>query len=72
VPKVLREQAGLTSDTPIEIEYRDGELTLRPVGPEVVAVERDGRIVLTTTAPVPPIGRDALLQMIDEGRAWPR
>jgi AbrB family looped-hinge helix DNA binding protein len=74
VPKVLREQMGLTPGIEIEIEIdqRDGELTIRPVGPQVVAVERSGRTVLTTTSPVGPMDHDDLLRMIDESRSWPR
>jgi bifunctional DNA-binding transcriptional regulator/antitoxin component of YhaV-PrlF toxin-antitoxin module len=72
VPKVLRETVGLTPGAEVEIDERDGELTLRPVGPPVVAVVRDGRTVLTTNSPVPPMEHDALLRMIDESRAWPR
>jgi AbrB family looped-hinge helix DNA binding protein len=72
VPKVLRDRIGLASGTEIEIEERDGELRIRPVGPQVVAVERDGRTVLTTTSPVSPMEHDDLLNMIDESRAWPR
>ncbi len=70
VPKTLRDRMGLKPGTQIELEERDGELTLRPVGPRAVAVERDGRVVLTTSSPVPPLDHEELLRMIDESRTW--
>ncbi|WP_322749754.1 MULTISPECIES: AbrB/MazE/SpoVT family DNA-binding domain-containing protein [unclassified Frankia] len=72
VPKALRERMGLKPGTQIEVEERNGELTLRPVGPRAVAVERDGRTVLTTGTPTPLLEHEDLLRMIDESRGWPR
>jgi hypothetical protein len=42
------------------------------VGPEVVLVNENGRLVATTTAPVEPMTRDQTLRLIDESREWPR
>lgn len=53
-------------------DERDGEVTISPAGPPVVAAVRDGWTILTTTSPVPPMDHGELPRMIDESREWPR
>ncbi|MDE3076688.1 MAG: AbrB/MazE/SpoVT family DNA-binding domain-containing protein [Chloroflexota bacterium] len=71
VPKSIREQLRLTPGTELEAGVEGGQLVARPVGPEAILARRNGRLVFTTTEPVPTMTQDELLQMIDESREWP-
>jgi antitoxin component of MazEF toxin-antitoxin module len=72
VPKALRDQLHVAAGAELEARVEGGELIARPVGPEVVLVNENGRLVATTTAPVEPMTRDQTLRLIDESREWPR
>ena len=43
-----------------------------PVGPEVVLVEENGRLVATTSDSDATMTEEELLRLIDETREWPR
>ena len=72
VPWALRTQLRIAPGAELEARVEGGELIARPVGPEVVLVEEDGRLVATTSPPIEPTTTDDLLQLIDESREWPR
>ncbi len=72
VPKALRDELHLAAGTELDARIEGGELIARPLGPEVVLVEENGRLVATTTAPVEPMSREELQHLIDESREWPR
>ena len=72
VPKPLRAQLGLSPGVALEAWVEDGQLRAAPVGPQVVLVEEDGRLVATTAEPTPPMAHEGLLHLIDESREWPR
>lgn len=72
VPKALRSQLNLAPGAELDARVEGGELIARPVGPEVVLVEENGRLVATTTAPVEPMSSEELQHLIDESREWPR
>jgi AbrB family looped-hinge helix DNA binding protein len=72
VPKALRNQLRIAPGAELEARVEGGELIARPVGPEVILVDEDGRLVATTSAPVEPMTTDDLLHLIDESREWPR
>jgi bifunctional DNA-binding transcriptional regulator/antitoxin component of YhaV-PrlF toxin-antitoxin module len=72
VPRALRAQLGIEPGAELDARVEGGELIARPVGPEVVLVEENGRLVATTNPPIEPMSTDELLQLIDETREWPR
>lgn len=72
VPKALRNQLRIAPGAELEARVEGGELIARPVGPEVVLVEENGRLVATTTTPTEPMTNDDLRQLIDVSREWPR
>ena len=72
VPKALRERLGLAPGSALEATVAGGHLIATPVGPEVILMEDNGRLVATTTTPVPTMTQEELLRLIDEERAWPR
>lgn len=72
VPKALRERLRLQPGTELDLRVEAGSLVATPVGrPEIVLVEEDGRLVATTTEPVPEMTQEELLRLIDEEREWP-
>jgi AbrB family looped-hinge helix DNA binding protein len=72
VPRALRAQLRIEPGAELEARVEGGELIARPVGPEVVLVEENGRLVATTNPPSGPMTTDDLLHLIDESREWPR
>jgi antitoxin component of MazEF toxin-antitoxin module len=72
VPKALRDQLHVAAGAELEARVEGGELIARPVGPEVVLVNENGRLVATTAAPVEPMTQDETRRLIDESREWPR
>ncbi len=72
VPKALRDQLCIAPGAELDARVEGGALIARPLGPEVLLVEENGRLVTTTTAPVEPMSRDELQHRIDESRDWPR
>ncbi len=72
VPKALREQLHLQPGAELDAKVEDGHLIATPVGPEVVLVEEDRRLVATTGEPGASLNQDDLLRLVDEDRALPR
>jgi bifunctional DNA-binding transcriptional regulator/antitoxin component of YhaV-PrlF toxin-antitoxin module len=72
VPRALRAQLHIEPGAELDARVEGGELIARPVGPEVVLVEENGRLVATTDPPTAPMTTDDLLHVIDETREWPR
>lgn len=68
VPKHLREALGLTPGSRVDIDERDGQLVLRPVGPGTRIVRRRGRRVIEADGPVAPLTADEVRALIDAGR----
>ena len=54
IPKSVREQAGLTPGTRLEISYRDGRVEIEPVA-AAVEIVRDGPIWAARIPGVPAI-----------------
>jgi AbrB family looped-hinge helix DNA binding protein len=55
VPKALRDQLGLESGTPLDVQVRDGRLEIEPV-PTSMHLERRGKgFVAVPDDPLPPI-----------------
>lgn len=72
VPQSLRRQLGLKPGTRLDARVEAGRLVAVPIGPEVVVIEEDGRLVAATTEPQPDMSHEDLIALIDESRAWPR
>ena len=71
IPKALRDQAGLTPGTEIEIQVRNGHLEIEPVA--VMTIEKRGRFFVAVAPPesptVAPDAVDEFLNDLREGRA---
>jgi AbrB family looped-hinge helix DNA binding protein len=61
IPKAVREQAGLRSDVPVEITYRDGHVEIAPA-PRRVAIVKKGRVAFAR----PEQGTEALTRSVVE------
>lgn len=72
VPRALRAQLRIEPGAELDARVEGGELIVRPVGPEVVLVEEDGRLVATTNPPSERMTTGDLLHLIGESREWPR
>lgn len=72
IPKALRDQLRLTPGAELDARVEGGQLIATPIGPEVILVEENGRLVATTSEPTPVMAHDEVLRLIDEDRAWPR
>jgi AbrB family looped-hinge helix DNA binding protein len=72
IPKSIRDRLGLGPGTEFDVDHQDGTIELHRRGPKVIVAEKNGRAVLTTTEPVPPMTDDELFRLIDESREWPR
>jgi AbrB family looped-hinge helix DNA binding protein len=68
VPKQLRDQLRLKPGSELEAVVEAGKLVAEPVGPEVLLVERDGRPVLTTNPPSPPMSKEEAMRLIEDDR----
>ena len=70
IPKALRDQAGLSPGTEIEIQLRNGHLEIEPVA--TITVEKRGRFFVAVappgTTPVEPAAVDDFLNELREGR----
>lgn len=58
IPKAIREAAGLTPETPLEIRLHEGRVEIEPAPLEVHVEMRRGVAVAVPTEPVPPVTSD--------------
>ena len=72
VPKTLRDQLRLQPGAALEATVEAGRLVARPIGPEVVLVEENGRLVAMLPQTDATMTQEELLRLIDEDREWPR
>ena len=70
IPKALRDRAGLSPGTEIEIQLRNGHLEIEPVA--TISVEKRGRFFVAVAPPgtpsVEPAAVDEFLNDLREGR----
>ena len=70
IPKVLRDQAGLSPGTEIEVQLRNGHLEIEPVA--TIRVEKRGRFFVAVapagTPSVDPAAVDEFINDLREGR----
>ncbi|MHB8618338.1 MAG: AbrB/MazE/SpoVT family DNA-binding domain-containing protein [Chloroflexota bacterium] len=71
VPRALREELDLQAGTQLEARAEGGQLIVTPAGPEVILIKENGRLVATTSDPVPDMTQEELLGLIDRDREWP-
>lgn len=68
VPKVLRDELGLTGGQELEIAVRDGRLELESP-PVAMHLERRGRtVVAVPDEPVPPLTAEMVRQVLERVR----
>ncbi len=65
IPKAIRDRAGLTPGSEVEIAEDNGEIKLSQSAPQGRVIERDGYLLWESEEPVP---EDATLRAISEAR----
>lgn len=53
IPKAVRDAAGITPETRLEVRYRDGRIEIEPAPLEVEIVDVEGVAVARSKTPVP-------------------
>ena len=67
IPKKIRELAGLTAGTRVDVSYRRGTIEIEPVAAEARIVEKDG-ISSVHIPGAPPIKQELVNRIIAEIR----
>lgn len=65
IPKKIREEAGLTPGTPVEVRVRDGVIEIEPETLSVKLVRKGHLLVAAPLRDVPPLPADIVDQMRD-------
>ena len=68
IPKGMREEAGLTPGTEIDIELRDGRIEIEPAPVPMRIVYRDGHPVIETDAAMPPLTAEDVRETLERSR----
>lgn len=68
IPKPLRDAAGITADTPLEVCYRDGRLEIEPVSLDVELEDHDGVMVAVALNEVPVLRAQDVNATVDRIR----
>ncbi|MDP9343090.1 MAG: AbrB/MazE/SpoVT family DNA-binding domain-containing protein [Actinomycetota bacterium] len=68
IPKVLRDELGLTGGKEVEVSLRDGHLELEPVSVPMHLVERGGVLMAEPDAPIPPLTVEQVRETLDRVR----
>jgi len=55
IPKAVREAAGLTAGTELDVEFRDGRVELEPATVPMRLVRRGSGLVVEPTVDLPPL-----------------
>jgi AbrB family looped-hinge helix DNA binding protein len=70
IPKKIREQAGLTAGTRVDVSYRRGTIEIEPVAAEVTIVQKNG-FSSAQFPGAPPIEQETVNRIISEIREPP-
>ncbi len=68
IPKALRDAAGITPSTPIEVRFRDGRLELEPAALEVSISDEGGVAVAIAAEAVPVLRAEDVATVRDRSR----
>jgi AbrB family looped-hinge helix DNA binding protein len=68
IPKRIREAAGLTAGSEVDVELHDGRIEIEPAYTEARVVVRDGHAVIETDAPLPPITAEQVREILERER----
>ena len=68
VPKSLRDALGLTPDTELEIEARDGKVEITPAPTAMRLERRGGASVAVPDEPLPPLSADVVRATLERTR----
>jgi len=68
IPKPLRDRLKLVPGAELDATVEDGQLVARPTGPEVILVEKNGRLIFRATEPVSPMGNEEVVDFIHQLR----
>jgi AbrB family looped-hinge helix DNA binding protein len=68
IPKRIREQAGMTPGSEIDVRFCDGHVELEAAAVEVMLEERDGFLVAVPTGPAPVLTNEMVTALIRQDR----
>jgi AbrB family looped-hinge helix DNA binding protein len=68
IPKPLRDEAGFTAGTEVEIVLRDGRIEIEPATLPMRLVERDGSVVIDAGVELPLLTDDDVRDLLDHVR----
>jgi AbrB family looped-hinge helix DNA binding protein len=68
VPKVLRDELGLSAGSSVEISSRDGKLEIEPAATKMRLVKRGKGLVATTDEPLPELSAEDVRAVIESLR----
>lgn len=68
IPKAVRDAAGISPGTPLEVRFRDGRIEIEPVPLDVSVEVVDGVAVASPHEPVPVLPADVVTGMRDRLR----
>jgi AbrB family looped-hinge helix DNA binding protein len=68
VPKVLRDELGLSAGSSVEITSRDGKLEIEPAATKMRLVKRGKGLVATTDEPLPELSAEDVRAVIESLR----
>jgi AbrB family looped-hinge helix DNA binding protein len=68
IPKNIRDAAGLTAGTEVDVELHDGRIEIEPAYTPARVVVRDGHPVIETEVDGPPITTDQVRALLESLR----
>jgi AbrB family looped-hinge helix DNA binding protein len=68
VPKVLRDELGLSAGSSVEISSRDGKLEIEPAATKMRLVKRGKGLVAATDEPLPELSAEDVRAVIESLR----
>ena len=68
IPKRIRDEAGLTPGTEVDVELHDGRIEIEPAYTPARVVMRDGHAVIETDIEMPPITAEEVREILDRIR----
>jgi AbrB family looped-hinge helix DNA binding protein len=68
IPKRIRDEAGLSAGSQVDVELHDGRIEIEPAYTEARVVMRDGHAVIETDGPVPVLTVEQVRAIVERER----
>ena len=69
IPKGIRDAAGITPGSPLEVRLRDGVIEISPATVDVELVEKDGIVVARAAEGTPPMPAEVVEEVLNQLRS---